>query len=125
VKLQRPAAVALGAIVLAEVLLLVGHEWATGAKTSRSVPLEGGGNLGNNVERVARLLFTDFLWAFQITAVLLVIAVVGSVVLARRSGERPEGQELGIPAPAGARPGAGSGQRPDDAPSDADKAEAP
>ncbi len=36
------------------------------------------------------MLFTDFLWPFEITAVLLVIAVVGGVVLARRSGQRPE-----------------------------------
>jgi NADH-quinone oxidoreductase subunit J len=89
-KLQRPAALALGVIVLAEVLLLAGHEWATGAKTGHGVPLHGGDHLGDNIERVARVLFTDFLWPFQITAVLLVIAVVGSVVLARRSGERPD-----------------------------------
>ena len=38
----------------------------------------GGADLGNNVERVARVLFTDFLWPFEITAVLLVIAVVGA-----------------------------------------------
>jgi NADH-quinone oxidoreductase subunit J len=41
------------------------------------------------VERLARSLFTDYVWAFEITAVLLVIAVVGGVVLARRSGQRP------------------------------------
>ena len=51
---------------------------------------EVGGTVPNNVERVARVLFTDFLWPFQITAVLLVIAVVGSVVLARRSGQQPD-----------------------------------
>jgi NADH-quinone oxidoreductase subunit J len=88
VRFQRPAALALGAIALAQVLLLVGNEWATGAKTSGGVPLEGG-DFGNNINRVARLLFTDYLWAFEITAGLLVIAVVGSVVLARRSGQRP------------------------------------
>ena len=56
-----------------------------------SSPLTGGGvDLGNNVERVARVLFTDFLWPFEITAALLVIAVVGSVVLARRSGQAVE-----------------------------------
>jgi hypothetical protein len=32
-------------------------------------------------------LFTDYLWPFEITAALLVIAVVGAVVLARRSGQ--------------------------------------
>jgi NADH-quinone oxidoreductase subunit J len=89
VRLQRPAAFVLGVVLLAEVLLLAGHHWATGAKTGHGVPLHGRG-LGNNVERVARVLFTDFLWPFQITAALLVIAVVGSIVLARRSGERPE-----------------------------------
>ena len=35
---------------------------------------------GGNVDNLASSLFTDFLWAFEITAVLLVIAVVGSVV---------------------------------------------
>jgi NADH-quinone oxidoreductase subunit J len=84
---QRPVAVALGLIVLAEILLLAAHTWATGAKTVSGVPIEGGGDLGNNIQRVARVLFTDFLWPFQLTAVLLVIAVVGSVALAKRSGE--------------------------------------
>lgn len=87
---QRPIAIALGAIALAEVLFLAGNQWATGAKTVSGVPIEGGGDFGNNIQRVARVLFTDFLWPFQLTAVLLVIAVVGSVALAKRSGERPE-----------------------------------
>ena len=37
-----------------------------------------------NVEQIGRLLFTDYLFAFEITSVLLVIAVVGAVMLARR-----------------------------------------
>jgi len=86
---QRAAAIALGVILLAEIIFLAGHEWATGQKTASGVPLQGSG-FGSNVERVARVLFTDFLWAFEITAVLLVIAVVGAVVLARRSGQRAE-----------------------------------
>ena len=84
---QRPAAIALGVVLLLELLALAGHQWATGQRTARGVPLTGGG-FGGNVERVARVLFTDFLWAFETTAVLLVIAVVGAVVLARRSGRR-------------------------------------
>ena len=87
---QRPIAIVLGVVVLAEVLFLTGHHWATGASTGHAVPLHGGQGLGNNIERVARVLFTDFLWPFEITAALLVVAVVGSIVLARRSSERPE-----------------------------------
>jgi NADH-quinone oxidoreductase subunit J len=100
-RFQRPVALALGAIVLAEVLFLAGHRWATGAHTARGVPLKDPMNaphFGSNIERVARVLFTTFLWPFQITAALLVIAVVGSVVLARRSGQRAE------PAPIDAAP---------------------
>jgi NADH-quinone oxidoreductase subunit J len=85
---QRPAALALGAIVLAEVLFLAGHHWATGRTADSLHNIKGGAtDLGGNVERVARSLFTDFLWPFEITAALLVIAVVGSVLLARRSGQ--------------------------------------
>jgi NADH-quinone oxidoreductase subunit J len=89
---QRPAALALGAILLAEVLFLAGNNWATGARSARGslvAPDPTGEDL-NNIERVARSLFTDFLWPFEITAALLVIAVVGGVVLARRSGQPVE-----------------------------------
>jgi NADH-quinone oxidoreductase subunit J len=93
VKVQRPAAIVLGVLLLAEVLFMAGHEWATGAKTAHGMPIHGvvnGEDPGNNIERVAQVLFTDFLWPFQITAALLVAAVVGAIVLARRSGQRPE-----------------------------------
>jgi NADH-quinone oxidoreductase subunit J len=82
---QRIAAIVLGVIGLAEVIFLAGHQWATGAS---GPGLNDGG--GGNVERVARSLFTDFLWPFEVTAILLVVAVVGGVVLARRSGLPPE-----------------------------------
>ena len=88
---QRPAAVALGTILLGEIFVLAGRTWATGAPSVRgSVRGRVDGQDLGNVQRVARVLFTDFLWAFELTAVLLVIAVVGAVVLARRSGQRAQ-----------------------------------
>ena len=38
-----------------------------------------------DIERLGASLFTDYLYAFEITSVLLVIAVVGAVLLARRT----------------------------------------
>jgi NADH-quinone oxidoreductase subunit J len=106
VRLQRPAAVVLGVVALAQVLFLAGHEWATGESSATAGLREGS---GGNVERVARVLFTDFLWPFEVTAVLLVVAVVGAVVLARRSGvpqeaefaddDEPEETSEEVPAP--------------------------
>ena len=105
---QRVTAFALGAIVLAEILFLSAHQWATGKPADAAHTIKGGTpGLGGNVERVARSLFTDFLWPFEITAALLVLAVVGSVVLARRSGQRVEeideshGQRVDGPADRG------------------------
>lgn len=90
-KAQRGAAIVLGLVLLLEVLFLSGHQWATGAHASGVSTIRGGTpGLGNNVERIARTLFTDFLWPFEITAALLVLAVIGAVVLARRSRNADE-----------------------------------
>ncbi len=93
----RPAAIVLGVVGLLEVLLLAGRQWVTGTPSTTLTSGPGG-----NVEKVARALFTDFLWPFEVLTILLVVAVVGGVVLARRSGlpaEReyeliPDDQEL-------------------------------
>ncbi len=83
---QRPVAVVAGALVFVQIVLLAGHHWATGAQhTHHALDTARSGN----VTTLATSLFTDFIWAFEITAVLLVIAVVGGVSLARRSGQRP------------------------------------
>lgn len=37
----------------------------------------------------SRLVFTDYVWAFEITSALLGIAVVAAVLLSRRSTETP------------------------------------
>ena len=39
---------------------------------------------GGNVQGIARLIFTQYIWAFEVTAALLVTAAVGAMVLAHR-----------------------------------------
>lgn len=82
---QRPAALVLGAAALLEVLVLARAHWATGSPSTAG-PANVPGRA--NVELLARSLFTRYVLAFEATSVLLVIAVVGAVVLARRP--RPE-----------------------------------
>jgi NADH:ubiquinone oxidoreductase subunit 6 (subunit J) len=55
---------------------------ALGAKSTVG-QLSGPGS--DNVRKLGQALFTDYLFAFEITSVLLVIAVVAAVVLARRA----------------------------------------
>jgi len=83
---QRPVAVLLGVVALAEILLLSrGTDWATGA---RSVAGAASGD-GPDVEKLAESIFTRYLFAFEITSVLLVIAVVGAVTLVRKPPPEP------------------------------------
>jgi NADH-quinone oxidoreductase subunit J len=78
---QRVVALALGVLVLAEVVLLARGRWPTGAHSTA-----GGLNQAGkpNVNVLGTSIFTTFLLPFEITSALLVIAIVGAVVLARR-----------------------------------------
>jgi NADH-quinone oxidoreductase subunit J len=85
---QRPMAAAAGAGLLgvALVTLIITHRdfdsIALGAKSSVA---QLSGPASDNVRKLGQALFTDYLFAFEITSVLLVIAVVAAVVLARRA----------------------------------------
>ncbi|HET9770354.1 MAG TPA: NADH-quinone oxidoreductase subunit J [Acidimicrobiia bacterium] len=103
-KAQRPLAILVGGALLAGLLLLSGILDPTGAPAERGSATQGD---VSNVERVARSLFTDFLWPFEITSALLVIAVVGAIVLARRSGPTPP-----VPSDDGLEEAAGSDEGP-------------
>ncbi len=44
---------------------------------------------GGNVEGIARLIFTQYIWAFEVTAALLITAAIGAMVLAHREDVVP------------------------------------
>jgi NADH-quinone oxidoreductase subunit J len=82
---QRAAATFLGVALFAlPVAALASTDFeATGAlgDLDRKVP---------DINQLGEALFTDYLYAFEITSVLLVIAVVGAVLLSRRGARRTE-----------------------------------
>jgi len=79
---QRPLAVILVVLGLAGVLLLgIGAHWSIGA---HSVAGPAQNQKGGDVAALGKSVFTTYLFAFEVTSALLVIAVVGAVVLARR-----------------------------------------
>ena len=70
----------LGAIFLLEGLLLLGKGVPAGSV--RAPAHEG------STELMGRLLFSDYLLAFEAASVLLLVGIVGAVALLRREGER-------------------------------------
>jgi NADH-quinone oxidoreductase subunit J len=49
-----------------------------------TAPTASGPGAPGGVEAIARLLFTDYLFPFELTSVLLLAAMVGVLILARR-----------------------------------------
>ncbi len=85
---QRPLAVGLGAVLAAEILYVAyrGVDVAiTGAGGGPGALTDLNRDPGN-VEAIARVLFGTYLLPFEATSVLLVVAIVGVMVLARRIG---------------------------------------
>ncbi len=98
---QRPLAIVVGVALFAGLLLFAQILEPTGGLADRGSATQGD---VANVERVATSLFTNFLWPFEITSALLVIAVVGAVVLARRGAAQPD-EDLPVGADAGSDDG--------------------
>lgn len=114
---QRPLAVLLGIAVLCLGFMFVAVS-TDGAATGLSASVEtrvdsitekpnvaavtldddqtSGTEQDANINQLGRVIFTDYVYAFEITALLLTIAVVGAVVLTRT----PKGELQPIPEPA-------------------------
>jgi NADH-quinone oxidoreductase subunit J len=76
---QRWLAVGLGLLLAAGVVLAVG----LGVGLARAPGPPPG---GDNIRAVARVLFTDYVFPFELTSILLILAAVAAMVLARRKG---------------------------------------
>lgn len=86
-QLQTPYAVA---AVLVGVVAFAGVFWRTWFDKSKEIPLTLAGNLGeglnvatHNAQAVSRGLFGGYLLPFEILSVILLVALVGAVVLAK------------------------------------------
>lgn len=79
---QRPVGILAGLLLGAGLVFIVLRSAITG--DASSFANNGGDKALPDVTRIAHVLFTEYLFGFEITSVLLVIAVVGAVLLARR-----------------------------------------
>ena len=94
---QRPIAAALGVIALGLVVMAVfaaGGRRVTGQKSVSGALATG----EPDINVLAKSLFSDYVFAFELTSLLLVIAVLGTVMLARRPKGRlaDDGEQQGV-----------------------------
>jgi NADH-quinone oxidoreductase subunit J len=84
--LRQPAISRFGALLA--LLLVVQLAWALLRSGAPDVPVAAGGESVSDVRALGRLLFTNYVFAFEATSVLILVAMVGAVVLARREGDQ-------------------------------------
>jgi NADH-quinone oxidoreductase subunit J len=86
--LRHPAITRFG--MLLALLLIVQLAWAL-AKTNdvETVVTRGDATRVGSVTELGRVLFTDYMFAFEATSILILVAMVGAVVLARKEGPNP------------------------------------
>ena len=80
---QRAGAIVAGVLLVGGLISIIVFGAITGEHAANAA-IEP---LVPNVEQLARSIFSDYLYAFEITSVLLIIAVVGAVSLARHRRE--------------------------------------
>ncbi len=75
--------------LLLAVLLITQLGWALARSVSlgEGVGSQSGPAVVSSVRELGRVLFTDYMFAFEATSILILVAMVGAVVLARQEGE--------------------------------------
>ena len=86
--LRRPGIGRFGALLAA--LLIVQLVWALlrATESAGAVGARGDAAAISSVRAVGRALFTDYVFAFEATSILILVAMVGAVLLAAREGSR-------------------------------------
>ena len=80
--LYRPMAVRIGAVLA--VLLALQLGWALSRTTGLASTVGEDTIAVSSVTELGRVLFTDYMFAFEVTSILIIASMVGAVVLARK-----------------------------------------
>jgi NADH-quinone oxidoreductase subunit J len=85
--LRQPGVGRFGVLLAVLLVSQLGWALARSAALGAGVGSRGDGAVVSSVRELGRVLFTDYMFAFEATSILILVAMVGAVVLARREGE--------------------------------------
>jgi NADH-quinone oxidoreductase subunit J len=83
-QLYRPGAMRIGAVLA--VLLIAELGWALYRTPGLTGPIGEQTSGVSDVGELGRVLFTDYMFAFEVTSILIIVAMLGAVILSRRPG---------------------------------------
>jgi len=85
--LRRPGISRVGILLAGALVFELAWALSRAGGLSAGVTSRPGGVVVSSVRELGRVLFTDHAFAFEATSILILVAMVGAVVLARREGE--------------------------------------
>jgi NADH-quinone oxidoreductase subunit J len=89
-----PIGATIGFILLVELLLIFGA-WAFAPQLVATAPVPADPSI-SNTEALGALLYTRYLYAFQASGVILLIAMIGAIVLTLRAREGVRRQKISV-----------------------------
>ena len=87
---------ALIGVIMAVELALVGGAWLINpaAEVRAAAPVPAGGSGVTNTEAIGRILYTKYLFFFEMAGIILLVAIVGAIVLTLRHKEGVRRQSI-------------------------------
>ncbi|MBU8538082.1 NADH-quinone oxidoreductase subunit J [Falsiroseomonas tokyonensis] len=88
-----PIGGAIGLVLFAELIFVFGSwSFASDAAGLRLNPMEPG---ADNTREIGRILYTDYVWLFQLSGLILLVAMIGAIVLTLRNKPVAKRQDIG------------------------------
>ena len=87
-----PIGMVVGLILLAELALIVSG-WTLGATGGTAAPVPTGEGV-TNTHALGQLIYTQYVYAFQASGLILLVAMIGAIVLTLRSREGVRRQDI-------------------------------
>ena len=84
--LRQPGAARLGAILAVVLVLQLGWALSRTSEVRGAAAARPGAETVSSVRAIGNVMFTDYMFAFEATSVLILIALLGAIHLARREG---------------------------------------
>ena len=86
--LRRPGAARVGAVLALLLVLQLGWALSRTLNARDTVGAQADAETVSSVRTIGRVMFTDYVFAFEATSILILVAMVGAILLARRETDR-------------------------------------
>ncbi|MGF1476908.1 MAG: NADH-quinone oxidoreductase subunit J [Geminicoccaceae bacterium] len=90
-----PVGALIGLVLLAELVLVLGTWGLSDTKLAARTDIAPSLDMASNTEALGRILYTDYVYVFQIAGLILLVAIIGAITLTLRDRGVIKRQDIG------------------------------